>query len=930
MLIIILSALFGLLTTLTIPALSASQLQSQQLEQPQEKRTESTALQLAQQGQEYYDLRQFDKAIELWNKAAKLYEREGDPKGKFKSLVNTSQALKALGLYPRACNTLLTAFAVENPQCNKAYDRNLNFQQQLDTFVVDLQEREEPLSSSEIIALRSLGDVLRRLGILEKSEQILQVGLAAATGTPEEGFILLSLGNTQRAIGNLIRQRWDYEQINKIIDQGNPQIAIEPHQAAFNYYQQAEQLNDSPEITRIHSQINHYTLLWDIQQWWNEQANRRIASGNRIGDPVVVERSERFLVPLNDLLEQELNLLGYQLLGQLNTQPNSREEIYARINLAQTLIQQGNIDQAEQLLEASLEKARILGDKQAESYSLGYLGNVFYQRGDYLTATKLTRQALTLAQEQNLNGDAREVTYLWQSQLGRLLRTQGDNQGAIAAYTAAFNTLQSLRADLNTNNQDVQFNFRDEVKPVYLELVDLLLSPELTDAEIESLVILDLKTTLGRETTETKEETTETEGIKQQKPSTIKRLELARMVVESLQIAELDNFFQDPCSEVIDTELKIDEIDEKAVVIYPIILPERLELIVSFPGKPLSRFTINVPESQVNATLDSLYDYLDNPTVSNSARNIILYTVNPSPEELKENIEKILPIFSELYDWFIQPLATELTTEIETLVFVLNGPLQRVPMAALYHDGKYLIEQYNIAVVPSLDLVDTRQIEKQQIRVLAAGVSEAINIEGRQTFPPLSNVPTELEKIQATFPNSQQLLNQNFTEANFQQQIQDSDFSIIHLATHGLFSSQPENNFIITGDENIINIQELSDLLNTLQGESPELLVLSACETAIGDERAVLGLAGVAVRSGARSTLASLWSVGDESTATLMAEFYSQFSQAGVKKAQALRSAQLSLIDSLRLGEEQQFQDLKDLPPHPYYWAPYILVGNWQ
>lgn len=133
--------------------------------------------------------------------------------------------------------------------------------------------------------------------------------------------------------------------------------------------------------------------------------------------------------------------------------------------------------------------------------------------------------------------------------------------------------------------------------------------------------------------------------------------------------------------------------------------------------------------------------------------------------------------------------------------------------------------------------------------------------------------------------------------------------------------------FIITGDGKSISINELSALLRQAENNL-ELLVLSACETATGDERAVLGLAGVAVRSGARSTLATLWPVGDASTAEVMSKFYQDLKKPGEKKLDALRMAQLSLIESLKT--KPPFEEMRALPPHPYYWASYVLVGNWQ
>ncbi|MCX7595310.1 MAG: CHAT domain-containing protein, partial [Fischerella sp.] len=274
----------------------------------------------------------------------------------------------------------------------------------------------------------------------------------------------------------------------------------------------------------------------------------------------------------------------------------------------------------------------------------------------------------------------------------------------------------------------------------------------------------------------------------------------------------------------------------------------------------------------------------------------------------------------------IQSVETQLNTnQIKNLVFVLNGRLQKVPMAALYNGQQYLIEKYGVALVPSLQLIDPKLLKREKIKVLAAGVSKQIQIQG-EIFPALVNVPKELDEIKEAFPSSLKLLNQEFTTQTIQNQLKEN-FPVVHLATHGLFSSNPQKNFIITGDGKSISINELSNLLRK-QESNLELLVLSACETATGDERAMLGLAGTAVRSGARSTLATLWPVSDASTARLMGEFYKELTKPGVKKLNALRTAQLSQIKSLR--SKPLFDELKSLPPHPYFWASYVLVGNWQ
>jgi CHAT domain-containing protein len=267
----------------------------------------------------------------------------------------------------------------------------------------------------------------------------------------------------------------------------------------------------------------------------------------------------------------------------------------------------------------------------------------------------------------------------------------------------------------------------------------------------------------------------------------------------------------------------------------------------------------------------------------------------------------------------ISPLEQDLgnSSEVKTLVFVLDGVLRNIPIAVLY-DGKrkeYLMQKpYALALVPGLQLFDLRPLQRERLKVLTAGVSEQRQVEGR-SFDKLPNVVEELQQIGSTVA-SLSLLNPKFTEANLEQQIKSGAFSVVHLATHGKFSSDPEETFILAYNQ-LLKSSEWNNLLQTNK-QSPssiiELLVLSACETAKGDNRATLGLAGIAVRAGARSTLATLWQVSDRSTAALMEQFYKELTNPEVTKAEALHRAQQALFKQYKA---------------PYYWAPYVLVGNW-
>ena len=429
--VIILSALFGLITTLSSPAWSDKDTPFQNSAsriQP----SASNALELAREGQQRYNAGQFDGAAKLWQQAADAYEQAGEREGMTKSLINKSQALQDLGLYPKACKSLLQVFAIDNPDCRP---------EQLDGLLETLSQQSDSLSLTQAIGLRSLGNVLRRQGLLEKSKAFLQLSWSVAAGSPESSATLLSLGNTERALGNQIRNRWDYEEVTEIIDEQFQQAATNPYQQAFNFYQQAAATASAPSITKIQAQLNHFSLLLDIKEWWAEQTHRRIASWSRLNQSQLTQRAKDFLSQLESELNQQARAKPAQIESELASLIPSRAAVYARINFAQSLMQLRQLNHVQPLLDTAVQQARALRDKRAETYALGYLGQLYDKQGQWSKATQLTRQALSLAQEQAINGDAREIIYLWQSQLGRLLKEQGDAPGAIACLLVGISRL---------------------------------------------------------------------------------------------------------------------------------------------------------------------------------------------------------------------------------------------------------------------------------------------------------------------------------------------------------------------------------------------------------------------------------------------------------------------------------------------------------
>ncbi|RMG12136.1 MAG: CHAT domain-containing protein [Cyanobacteria bacterium J055] len=370
------------------------------------------------------------------------------------------------------------------------------------------------------------------------------------------------------------------------------------------------------------------------------------------------------------------------------------------------------------------------------------------------------------------------------------------------------------------------------------------------------------------------------------------QLQQAKETIAALQRVELENFFREACWEGY--AQSIDDVDDGAAVFYLIVLPavgeERLAVLVSFPNSPLFYYETRHPVGEIAATLDQFKLYL----------NPVFF------DEDRQNFA------AQLYDWLIRPADARLQEQnVQTLVFSLDSLLQNIPMTALFDGERYSIEKYSIAIAPGARLLDPAPLSADRLEGLLGGLSQA-----RQGFPALPAVLAETRGIADLLPSAI-LLDGDFTVDRLQAEIARFPYPIVHLATHGQFSSQAANTFLLTWDDRL-GVKDLDRLLAGRSFDFPiELLVLSACQTATGDRRAALGLAGLAVRSGARSTVGTLWQVSDASAARLMVLFYEQLAgHPGMSKAEALRSAQRSLL------QDPQFR-------HPFFWSPYVLVGNW-
>ena len=723
---------------------------------------------------------------------------------------------------------------------------------------------EKPDSTEKVSALISLGNTLRAVGNLEGSQGSLEVlqqalKIAEINAGEQKNAVLLSLGNTLRALGNRDEQSQTTQQADLYSSQCLTDNNLESLENAATHYRQAADFYRRSALssnleTKNKAQLNLLSLLVQNQTL----LNRHFPS------PTSRSWSKKTISHLIANIETNLTHL-----------PVTRTTVYDRLNLVQSLIylQPNTVEFASPIVQQcqssskdlkvswaniesevkiALEQANQLQDKPAVAYASGYLGAVYQQTEKLTLAQQLTEQAL-------LSIDSNAIDNTAAPEITYLWQWQLGRiyqlQNNVEAALQAYDSAFDSLQSLKSNLVAVN----PEMQFAFRNQIEPLYRERVT------LLLSDLK------------------------PSQ-ENLIQARDTIEALQLAQLNNFFREACLDA--PPQKIEQLDPTAAIIYSIILRDRLAVILSQPQQPLKYEQTTIEPQVIDRALENLYATFSRISLTKS-------------KSLQPN-----QIF---YNWLVRPFENELApNQTNTLVFILDGIMRGIPVSAL-HDGKqYLIEKYGLALTPGLQLLTSRPLTSDTLETIAGGLTES-----RQGFGSLPNVELEVSEIADLVP-SEILLDKNFTRDRLREKITTLSYPVVHLATHGQFSSRAEDTFLLTWDDRI-NVKYLDRLLQDrdFTEDTPiELLILSACQTATGDKQAPLGLAGVAVRSGARSTLATLWRIEDNSAAELMIEFYRAIKKPGTTKAEALRQAQLSLLRS------PKYQ-------HPYYWSAFVLVGNW-
>jgi len=502
--------------------------------------------------------------------------------------------------------------------------------------------------------------------------------------------------------------------------------------------------------------------------------------------------------------------------------------------------------------------SETLSNKRLISYSAGELANIYEMQKDNQSAIKLTRKAIFFA------GDThKDLLYRWQWQLGRLFKTTHQADLAIQSYSNAIATLNPIRNEITRGYRHRRDIFHQRIKPVYLGFAELLIE--------------------------------QAELIAPDHPLHQKKLQEAIHAMELLKKAELQNYFEDECvTHTQSAARSLYQAPENTAILYPISLPDQLVLLVVVSDG------INVLKVPVHS-------------------DILMETALQYRKHLQIRAENLFLISGQkLYQWLILPVKPLLVDfKIDTLIIASDGALRLIPFSTLFDGTKFLIESYAIGTISSFELTDMKASQRQPVTpqddiILLGGLSEA-----RKGHTPLPNVKTELMNIKEIMQAKILLLNKDFTVDKLSRAFKNRTYPIVHFASHGMFGGSSNTSYLLTYN-NMLTMKRLESLIKIGQfrRQQLELLTFSACQTAMGNEGAALGLAGVAVKAGARSVVGTLWYVDDEASASILKEFYHHIQQADISKVKALQYSQIKMVNDLYYW-------------HPNYWGPFVLIGNW-
>jgi CHAT domain-containing protein/Tfp pilus assembly protein PilF len=677
--------------------------------------------------------------------------------------------------------------------------------------------------------------------------------------------------------------------------------------------------------------------------------------------------SQTTLVTANTIIQNR-----YTEITQSFIKNTSRSEQIKQLNQeAMRLSRQNRFQDASQKLETALAISRDIQERPLEAATFNNIGRVYQQQGKFPQAFNSYLQALAINKELSINektpGEAHIALGKTYSNLGYLSKLQNQPQLAIFFYKHCVNNREKVRLNPAAFTGEQLDAYNLTVAQTYYALGEELLK---SDRTTEGQRILDLikveeleeylqnvkgnqLTAKGIEITPTEKpikqkldqsldsavvlgkELTKLRQIPPEKRS-LQQKQRIQQIAENQQkiLDEFNNFINRP-----DVKAQLEQISrtarrqnldleslnairdnlarlpEKSVILYPLVLENSLELVLVSPDSPPIHRTVPVKKENLHQTILNFRKALENPSL-----------------DVKKPAR-------QLYDWLIKPIEKDLTqAATQTIVYAPDGQLRYIPLAALFDGKQWLVQRYSINHITAASLTNFNTPPSSDLRILAAAFTKGsytVEVANRkEIFSGLPFAAKEVENLATIVPGTKKILDNAFNPQMTVPQM--DDFTIVHMATHAAFVvGKPEDSFILFGNGELVNLKDIA----TWSLPRVDLVVLSACETGLGgklgDGEEILGFGYQMQKTGARSAIASLWAVDDGGTQALMSVFYALLPSGKLTKAEVLRQAQIALItgSSSQLGQQQGRID--SIPKstvvslsHPYYWAPFILIGN--
>lgn len=863
---------------------------------------------LVEQGIKDYDARNFPNAVKHWQEALNQYKN--NPSSAAVVNENLARVYQQIGQNKEAIESLSAAIrdygAVANMQqvgrmqselaqvysnlgqprkaiallCGQLVEKSKISETQPSQEIKCTPESAEEIATKhndkrgKIAALGILGEAYRLIGNYDQAIKYLH---AAQQVSPEYDFLVLnSLGNALRSRAQLYELEANSANQAGIVSKENEFT----NKSAADYNQAREYFQNSIKLAHNQKQpLAEMRGLLNLIQLGSQTNETKV-----ISDETFNNAHEDALKVLKDLPDSATKVYGAIDLAYLQRHSQGTSPFtYCPTQMV------SSENEALNLLKSSILTSNNLQDNRLQSYANGALGHFWECHNDSKQALKYTQTAI-IAADKKLS--AKDSLYLWEWQAGRILDKENRKEEAIASYQRAFETLEDIRQDILTAERDVQFDFRDVVRPLYRTLAQ------------SRLDLLEVGTIADK--------------------GRAKELSQVVETIDALKLAELQNYFGNDCILSGLNPKQVGELlaDNSAAFkntrfLSSIILNGKTGILLQLPNQTTKFKWIKDPNQEGTSKI-----------VSSDRLQKKIAEFRTGLVKGEEEINYDTTTAAQLYDWIIRPFAEDIKPEtVKTLVFIQDGFLRSVPMAALYDGQKYLVETYAVATTPSLRLTTPKIRDRSTQKVLILGLTKQATIDGK-SFDALFSVPEEVSAVKSLFPNHTDLMDDNFVPESFKQKLEKTTYPIVHIASHAQFGIIPEDTFIVTGKNQKLTITQLENSLQNLNSklDSVELLVLTACETAVGDDRSTLGLAGVALQVGVKSAIASLWSVTDASTSELVKTFYTNYRNTGMSIAEALQKAQIRMINAKKLPPSEGINIKYD---NPVYWAPMIAIGNW-